>query len=407
MSVEEPEFTGLESVEENPEIVLELYNLARRVSDHLKATLATVTSNRDAIRGRLNVRKLGERGSGVLSVLAVDSTWSIPPLELVIGSVAVIASGYVIAAPQGLGSYGLSFIALRFSSGEEDRFTLSLELSAKIKEYVTALKYADEDIDIIMLDGPLYHYAIPEFYTPSRSSDVLADSRRYSGYKLASVTSRALLDLLAKAGSLDVPVVGVVKRVSSKLLLPKLSGLEGVVDILKRYNDKLVASLTLEPEEYIVIENYLEELRKYLEAYTSKSRYKRILRLIDYCLEAPEETLESKLCRYMEGTAIVFYKHKGGTVAPQAVRLDVYPRSHVDRVVAYAMESTTENNVPAPIDYVDRYVRVDSQTLRRLHQLLKTHEASRETEIALSLTNPQKKYLYEQGPREPHVQPRR
>jgi hypothetical protein len=59
------------------------------------------------------------------------------------------------------------------------------------------------------------------------------------------------------------------------------------------------------------------------------------------------------------------------------------------------MESTTENNVPAPIDYVDRYVRVDSQTIKRLHRLLKTHSVGREVEIALNIANPQKKYLYE------------
>jgi hypothetical protein len=35
-----------------------------------------------------------------------------------------------------------------------------------------------------------------------------------------------------------------------------------VVDVVRRYNDMLLASLVLEPREYIVIESYLEELRK-------------------------------------------------------------------------------------------------------------------------------------------------
>jgi len=395
MSVEDLEVTGLESLDENPELVLELYKLAMRVGERLKSTLSVIPENYNTVRDRLGVRRFNEFPSDVLSVLAVDSTWSIPHLELVMGTIAVIVSGYVIVAPQGLGSYGLSFVALRFSSGDDDRFTLSLELSAKVKEYVTALRQLKRDVDIVMLDGPLYHSMIHEFYIPSRSSNVLEDSRRGSGSKLASHTSRALLDLLDKAGSLGVPVAGVVKRVSSKLLLPRLEGLGGVVDVVRKYNDKLVASLILEPGEYIVIESYLEEFRKYLEAYSLKNVYRRILKIIDYCVEAPEDSLERRLCRYMERTAIAFYKHKGGSVAPQATRLDVYPGEDVDKVVAYCMENTTENNVPAPIDYVDRYVRIESQTIKRLHQLLRTHSKGREVEVALNITNPQKKYLYE------------
>jgi hypothetical protein len=395
MSVEDLEVTGLESLDENPELVLELYKLAMRVGERLKSTLSVIPENYNTVRDRLGVRRFNEFPSDVLSVLAVDSTWSIPHLELVMGTIAVIVSGYVIVAPQGLGSYGLSFVALRFSGGDDDRFTLSLELSAKVKEYVTALRQLKRDVDIVMLDGPLYHSMIHEFYIPSRSSNVLEDSRRGSGSKLASHTSRALLDLLDKAGSLGVPVAGVVKRVSSKLLLPRLEGLGGVVDVVRKYNDKLVASLILEPGEYVVIESYLEEFRKYLEAYSLKNVYRRILKIIDYCVEAPEDSLERRLCRYMERTAIAFYKHKGGSVAPQATRLDVYPGEDVDKVVAYCMENTTENNVPAPIDYVDRYVRIESQTIKRLHQLLRTHSKGREVEVALNITNPQKKYLYE------------
>ncbi len=395
MSVEDLEVAGLESLDENPELVLELYKLAMRVGERLKSTLSVIPENYNTVRDRLGVRRFNEIPSDVLSVLAVDSTWSIPHLELVMGTIAVIVSGYVIVAPQGLGSYGLSFVALRFSGGDDDRFTLSLELSAKVKEYVTALRQLKGDVDIVMLDGPLYHSMIHEFYIPSRSSNVLEDSRRGSGSKLASHTSRALLDLLDKAGSLGVPVAGVVKRVSSKLLLPRLEGLGSVVDVVRKYNDKLVASLILEPGEYIVIESYLEEFRKYLEAYSLKNVYRRILKIIDYCVEAPEDSLERRLCRYMERTAIAFYKHKGGSVAPQATRLDVYPGEDVDKVVAYCMENTTENNVPAPIDYVDRYVRIESQTIKRLHQLLRTHSKGREVEVALNITNPQKKYLYE------------
>lgn len=396
MSPSEGEFLELESFEENPELLEHLHKLASRINRDLELTLSKVTLRRDEVRSRLGVRRFEGSPSRFLSVLAVDSTWSIPHLELVMGSVAVIVAGYVIVAPRGLGSCGLSFVSLRVSSGDlEGRFTTSLELSAKVKEYVTALRQLGKDVDLVMLDGPLYHSMIPEFYTPSRVSDVLWEARRVSGLKLASLASRALLDLLGKADNLNVPVVGVVKRVSSRLLLHKVSDIREVAEILARYNDKLLASLILEPGEYIVLDSFLESFRRYLELQESKARFQRLLRLISYCLEAPRETLEGRLCNYMDRTAVVFYKHRGLTVTPQATRLDVYPASRVDDVVAYAMESTTENSVPAPIDYVDRYVRVESSTIRRLHQLLRAQAKTLEAYIAQGVTNPQKRYLYE------------
>lgn len=394
MSLEDRELLEHESLEENPELLEQLYRASVKVNEWLQRELSKVTLNRDIAREKLKVKAHDGSPTRFISILAVDSTWSIPHLELVMGSIAVIVSGYVIVAPQGLGSHGISYVALRMSSGDvEDRFTLSLELSARVKEYLTAYKQLEGDVDLVMLDGPLYHLMIPEFYTPHRG-DVLQDSRRAAGFKLASIASRALLDLLVKADKLGVPVVGVVKRVTSRLLLSKLRDVRELVEILERFNDKLVASLILRPGEYIVVDNMLESLREYLELKSDKGRYQRLLRVINYCLEAPEDSLERSLCKRIEKTAMVFYRHKGNTVAPQATRLDVYPASYVDEIVSYAIENSTENNVPAPIDYVDRYVRLESITMRRLHQLLKSHHVSWEVEIAHNLTNPQKQYIY-------------
>jgi len=385
----------LESIEENPELLEYLYRMALTVNSNIQQAVEVINRRRSEVRERLGVRVYNGGGSPFISVLAVDSTWSMPHLELVMGSIAVIVSGYVLVAPRGLGSCGLSFASLRISSGElEGRFTVSLELSARVKEYVTAYRQLGGDVDLVLLDGPLYYPFIPEFYTPSRSSDVLWECRRASGFKLASLASRALLELLDKADKLGVPVVGVVKRVSSRLLLPKLADIEDIAGILKRYNDKLLASLILNPGEYIVIDSLLENVRRFLELQKPRGRLQRILKLIDYCLEAPKDSLEGRLCGYMERTSTVFYRHKGASIAPQATRLDVYPANSVDKVVAYAMESSSENNVPAPIDYVDRYVRLESSTIRRLHQLLKSCARTVEVEIAENPTNPQKYYVY-------------
>ena len=81
---------------------------------------------------------------------------------------------------------------------------------------------------------------------------------------------------------------------------------------------------------------------------------------------------------------------------PQAARLDIYSANRAEEVLDYAMKHTTENNVPEPIDYVDRYVRIDTATIKRTYQILKNAGSSPKALIALSLTNPQKRYLYEE-----------
>jgi hypothetical protein len=61
------------------------------------------------------------------------------------------------------------------------------------------------------------------------------------------------------------------------------------------------------------------------------------------------------------------------------------------------MENTSQNAVPMPIDYVDRFVRLESSAIRRLYKLVLTYssEVKEVVSVALGLTNPQKSYLYE------------
>ncbi|MFN4046540.1 MAG: DNA double-strand break repair nuclease NurA, partial [Acidilobaceae archaeon] len=283
--------------------------------------------------------------------------------------------------------------AARLGLGEvEGRFKLSIELDSKIMEYTTAYKMLDESVDMVMLDGSLYFSSMHNFYSPAPPT---ADRRKLAGPELASLVSRALLDLMDKADELQVPIVGVVKRVSSKLLLPKISDIIGDAAYV---NDKLLASIILEPGEYMILENYLEAHRKYLElaAANQGENALRLLRIIEYCTHLPENTPQGSLCSRMKNTTVVFYRHKGPTGYPQATRLDIYPANRAGEVIEYAMKHTTENNVPEPIDYVDRYVRMDAATIKRLYQILKSKGSSPESIVALGLTNPQKRYLYEE-----------
>ncbi|MDM7274758.1 MAG: DNA double-strand break repair nuclease NurA [Thermoprotei archaeon] len=385
-----------EEVEENPEILLALSKLSTRVAREISRRAETLAKLREEIRSRLEIRKSEDTGSSrFLSILAVDSTWSTPPLDLVAGSIAFIATGYVIAAPSGLGAHGISRVAARLGLGEvEGRFKLSIELDSKIMEYLTAHEMLNESVDMVMLDGSLYFSSMHDFYNPAPPT---TDRRMLAGAELASLVSRALLDLMYKADELQAPLVGVVKRVSSKLLLPKISDIIGLKEPAY-VNDKLLASIILEPGEYMILENYLEAHRKYLElaaASQGKNAW-RLLKTIEYCTSLPENTPQGSLCNRMKKTAIAFYRHKGPTGYPQATRLDIYPANRAEEIIEYAMKHTTENNVPEPIDHVDRYVRIDTATIKRLYQILRSISPTPESLIALNLTNPQKRYLYEE-----------
>ncbi len=385
-----------EEVEENPEMLLALSKLSARVAREISRRAEILAKLKEEIRSRLAIRRFeGGGSSSFLSILAVDSTWSTPPLDLVTGSIAFIATGYVIAAPSGLGAHGISRVAARLGLGEvEGRFKLSIELDSKIMEYLTAYEILDESVDMVMLDGSLYFSSMPSFYIPAPST---VDRGKLAGVELAPLVSRALLDLMDKADKLQIPIVGVVKRVSSKLLLPKTSD---IIELRESTyaNDKLLASIILEPGEYLIIENYLEAHKKYLElaAASRGENAGRLLKIIEYCASLPENMPQGSLCSRMKNTAVVFYRHKGPTGYPQATRLDIYPSSRVEEVVEYAMKHTTENNVPEPIDYVDRYVRIDAATIKRLYQILRSINSSPESLIALSLTNLQKRYIYEE-----------
>lgn len=387
-------------LEENNEILYAVAKIANKVAEDVaKRYVDPILKNLNSIRSTLNVVVFDGGRDDFASILAVDSTWTKPFIELVVGDIAVISTGYVIVAPAGIGSHGIAYIALRRSINESS-FNGDVELDAKIMEFLTAKKKMAKAVDMVMLDGSLYFSTIPEFFDPLDSVDVIKTKNRLSGPKLASLASTTLIKMLREADTSSIPVVGVVKRVSSRFLLPILSSAElrDVEDVLIRTNDKLLMSFALKSGEYVVFDSYLELLKQYLSyairKYTKIKRARKVLEILEKCYST-ENALLQELCRYMDNTAIVFYRHLGDTIYPQAIRLDVYPRKAVEKVVSYVMHNTSHNCVPIPIDYVDRYIRLESSFVKKIYGILKAYTKNIETSIALSPTNPQKYYLFE------------
>ncbi len=368
---------------------------------------------RGELRSVLSPMRWSGCDSTYVSVLAVDSTWTVPHLELVAGRFALIATGYLILTPGAMGECGIARVAVRWGSAEEEAsFTYDVSLDAHISDLIVARMKLENDIDIVLIDGALYKVNSPAYFEPELKVDIVEAKKHATGQKLARLASAALLKLLRKADDVGAPVVGVVKRVSSKLLLPIVHRL-GKIELdetLVKTNDKLLATTVLEPGEYIVIRNYLkalkdtidtlEKLDSVLTERLGKSivgpRVRKVREIIETYRQEQQrlssETIE--LMQRMENTAVIYYMHKGDMVYPQATRIDVYPSDVVDEVLNYAMTNTSENAVLTPIDYVDRFVRLETATIRRVYLLLKHYVKDKETSKALNPTNPQKSYLY-------------
>lgn len=403
---ETPTTTTSDNIEisENQEILYAIAKLANRVVDDIALRyVEPVTSRVSDLRKSLDIKKAGDYRGDFLSILAVDSTWTKPFVELVIGNIAVIATGYVITTPACISSHGVSYIALRRGYLEDDsRFSSDVELDAKIMEFLTVEKKTSALVDLVILDGSLFFSTIPDFFNPINVVDIASVKARSSGGKLASLASTALIRMLKKVDGLGIPVVGVVKRVSSRFLLPLIHKLDPgkLEDIAIKTNDKFVLSFVLQPGEYIVLGSYLDILREYLSYITKKfTGYKvrracRVLEILENCNSSSNALLQ-ELCNFMKNTAVVFYKQISDAIYPQAVRLDVYPKTSVEKVVEYAVHNTSQNSVPIPIDYVDRYIRLESTIIRKIYSLLRAYIKSPEALIALSPTNPQKYYVYE------------
>ncbi len=401
MSVDEPLFAEIDLGEDdNPELTLVLSKLARKAVEWIRKSIVDPIALRvEDARRLFDIRSVDPSPDRFLAILAVDSTWTKPPLELVSCILAVIVSGYIVVAPNYPGFYEITYTAMgRNVAEDESRFSVSIELKSKIMEFCSAakaLRKFPSIIDLILVDGPLYPaFAIPEFYKPKTCVDPFRDSKGIRGRDLAPYLSKAFLRLIEIAREIGeestIPIVGVVKRVRSRFTVPILlqHGLDDLAKAVMRSNDKTLFSYILRPGEAAYLGTFLDLARSWLNAKDRKT-----LKILEAACRGDLGEEARELCRAMDDTAVVYYMPRTDLVVPQAIRLDIYPKKAVDDVLRYVMADTSHNAVPTPIDMVDKFVRMEASTIRRFHVIMQQY-ADEVTSIALGFTNPQKMYLY-------------
>ena len=203
-----------------------------------------VNEVKEALKSR--VKKIDESKIPRLNVYAIDSSYIVPPLELVGGVLTVISYGYV--------GY-VNGIYDRYVTGEiffEDihEFEKALTRRTGILERELAIKLLRDKIegrksfDLLIIDGELLLHPLP--YNLPVDDGVLRKGLD------------VIVELIRLAKRSKTTLVGVVKRVRSRLLSTFIGKCTPV-------NDKVMLSLILNRGEYVVLGTFGEILPKWIE----------------------------------------------------------------------------------------------------------------------------------------------
>ncbi|WP_069806877.1 DNA double-strand break repair nuclease NurA [Vulcanisaeta thermophila] len=328
-----------------------------------------------------------------LNAYAIDSSYPTPPLELIGGVLTVLSYGYVGYLN---GSYD------RYVTGElffEDvgEFERAITRRAQLRERELGVRLLRERsrgkaIDLIILDGEITIHPLP-YNLP------------IEGGLLAPV-GKVINEFLALAQSTGVPIVGVVKRVRSRLLSVFTGKCLPV-------NDKLMMSLILKPGEYVVLGRHGDLLPRWLEINYNDCELRKHCRGGD-CPEVRalmrrrlEEGLEN-LGRVFTGDdgrlrgislvkdiTTVFYRPRNGAPAVKLEVLNPGGALGIEDLVSYLESQTTDTGYPFLLDRVDEYVRLNPSILDYVRSMVlrESTELSEALVTMLQLTNPQKAYL--------------
>ncbi len=327
-----------------------------------------------------------------LNAYAIDSSYPTPPLELVGGVLSVLSYGYVGYLN---GTYD------RYMTGEvifEDvsEFEKVITRRAQIRERELAIRLlrnkrrGRKNVDVIILDGEIPIHPLP-YNLPVEGGTL-------------SYATKLIGDLMSLANTTSTPIIGVVKRVRSRLL-------SIILGRCLPMNDKLIASLILNNGEYMILGKYSDILPQWVKINYSDCELRKRCKGND-CKDIKElmnnrlnEGL-TNLERVFNGSAhpglsmlkdidVIFYKPRNG--AP-AVKLEIYNPSNtinIEQLVSYLESQTTDTGYPFLLDRVDEYVRLDSKILDYVRNLI--IRGSKDLNSALltmlQLTNPQKAYL--------------
>jgi len=354
-----------------------LYSVIRTV-DKLSQVLSTkstkVLTAVGKVKDRVEIKEIRTNIGTDLVTVAIDSTYTIPYLELIGGNLAIVAAGFVRypALKKGINSYATATIVLDDEVQNFENYVSKIAQYMERKVLYRLLKKLERGyrFDLVAIDGSILPAPLP-FALPS-------GIKGRSESKVGKVLSKSFLlmkEIIKLARKHNVAIVGIIKRVRTKYFSIILGEKAPV-------NDKVIASLLLKPSTYLVLGKLGSIVREYVKYVRGLS-----LKEVDEVRDALPE---------VDDIDVVFYRSPM-SLYMQSTKVEILNFSNVDLhdIISYLCIHTTHTGVPHFMDMVDAYIRCESKVLPHIQQILESKVIEKGgLPILTGFTNPQKMHLY-------------
>jgi len=375
-----------ELLTEEPEAVAKLViesidSEAIKVAKDVRESLNCLSLIRDTLRSREDppcLKELPRLSRGDLCVVAIDTSYTAPPIDLIGGKLGLILLSVIKFGSCGTEVVEHSAKATLVNSDDELKLISKIAEREFIRKALISKKEGTLDFDMIVIDGELFPRVRPG---GSRLSNDMYE-------RLVELTD----EVLKLGNETNTTLVGVLKRVYGKDLkiLLKIPELKLV--------DKSVASYILSNGEFIHLGDYYRiqtALNEYIKEFKDRDEDIRSLRERLRWISRTASKSPMTLALH-----VLIYKPLIRTYFSVPVKAEVLPTNEytIEEITSYLSLITSPNGVPYPIDVVDRLSRVRRDLVFIAQQMLysKLIELLRDERLALSiagLTNPEKMYV--------------
>lgn len=361
---------------------------AKRITEFLRTN--HLLRKREYYRRQLSGMKLLSRIPSVdtrYCCLAVDTSFTSPPLELTGGKLLVITRSHVFYGCSDTGGLEKTSTVgyVKFIQENEVVGTPYSKIVERefVKKILVGKKKGECSVDLILVDGELFP-RIPPGYVGVKDSE----SSVIRAYNRVLDLTQEILELARETGTV---VVGIVKRVYGRDLQVLLK------DPDVRVNDKAFSTFILDNGEWINVGTYTsiaDRLEEYIESF-KHSLEPRLLRSL-------RERLKwiTRVIHYSPTTSeinVAVYKACNPTYFMISTKIEAFipGKTGLENIVGYLSRITGVNGVPHPIDIVDSMSLIKRDLLHLVQQQLYSELARvlNDNKLALSiagLTNPEK-----------------
>lgn len=351
----------------------------------------SLITNKNSIRKelkRMNILKtIPKHDDPRPCLVAIDTGFTSPPLELTGGRLLVIIRSHVFQGCSSCGKYSVSDSVgyIRFTDHSEAIANPLSKIYERefIKQVLLSKKEGSIDLDLILVDGEIFPRTPPGYSSRySRESYIMKLYKRIIG-----LTD----DILRLALETDTALVGIIKRSYGRDITIRLLNNKLII------NDKALATYILMPGEWIDLGRYID-LIYYIKNFLNKYRdvldpreWRALNERLSWITSVIRESSNSS------NIGVLVYKAINPSYYMIATKIEYWASNKypLEKLLAYISSVTGINGVPHPIDLVDSMAIVRKDLLYMIQQQLfnKLYEKTGDKDLALSiagLTNPEK-----------------